>query len=314
MKFAHYLLAAIAGITGWRQDAGETAFIAKQLEALKAQTYDIKYAAAKARSYIPVDNSIPSGAETFAYDVWDTVGVAAIIANNAKDLPSVEAFVTRFAAPIRSLGVQYGYSVQDLRAAQMAGSPLNEKRAQSAKRAIEFAIDEIAAFGNAAAGLKGFLNNTAVPLVTPVVGNWTTSTTADQMVSDLNKLVNSIVQTTKEVHKPDTLLVATSTFALLQKPSGVDNRETVLSSWLRNNPYIKNVDQWVRLDTANAAGTGPRMMAYERSSEVVELVIPQEFEQFPPQAQGLNFVIPCHARIGGVSFHYPLAAAYMDLA
>ena len=48
------------------------------------------------------------------------------------------------------------------------------------------------------------------------------------------------------------------------------------------------------------------------SLDVVELIIPQEFESFPPQARNLSFVVNCHARVGGVSWRYPLAAAYMD--
>ena len=54
------------------------------------------------------------------------------------------------------------------------------------------------------------------------------------------------------------------------------------------------------------------MVAYQRDPMVLQLEIPQEFEQFPPQARGLSFVVPCHARIGGVHMHYPLAVAYMD--
>jgi hypothetical protein len=46
---------------------------------------------------------------------------------------------------------------------------------------------------------------------------------------------------------------------------------------------------------------------------VVHLVIPQDFEQMPPQPKNLAFSVPTHGRIGGVTFHYPLAAAYMDL-
>ena len=46
--------------------------------------------------------------------------------------------------------------------------------------------------------------------------------------------------------------------------------------------------------------------------EVVTLEIPQEFEQFAPQVEGMEYQIPCHARIGGVAWYYPLAAVAAD--
>jgi hypothetical protein len=48
---------------------------------------------------------------------------------------------------------------------------------------------------------------------------------------------------------------------------------------------------------------------YEKSPEVLELVIPQEFEQFPPQQDGLTWEVYCHMRTGGVNVMRPLAVA-----
>jgi hypothetical protein len=300
-------------VDGLHLDAGETGFIAKQLEHVAAQTYDIKRAPAKARSFIPVDSIVPSGAESFSYDQWDTVGLARLIANYADDLPAVDAFVKRFNAPIRGLGASYSYSLQDIRAVQFSRGRLNEMKALAARDSVEYQIDQLAAFGNVAAGLSGFLNHSAVPLVTPVVGAWTESTSATDIFKDLNKLVNAIVQATKETGIPDTLLLDTESMGILLKPTGAEFSKTILRAFLDNNPYIKNIDQWHLLDNANVALTGRRIMAYKRDPVVVQLVIPQEFEQLPPQPKNLSFSVPCHARIGGISFHYPLAAAYMDL-
>jgi hypothetical protein len=91
------------------------------------------------------------------------------------------------------------------------------------------------------------------------------------------------------------------------------------------------VDQWLFLnDSANgggvsltpngtpstAAGGGAggvaRAVCYARNPEYVELGIPQEFEQFPPQSRVLEFDVPCHARTYGVFWHYPLSGLYAD--
>jgi hypothetical protein len=297
-----------------RFDAGETAAIAKQLEYVFTRTFDIKYPSLKARQFIPVNNEVPSGAQTYTYRQWDEYGMAEFIANYADDLPNVDATVKEFVAKIESIGDSYQYSVQDLRAAAMSGNQLDSRRAMVARRRIEAKIDDVMATGNAVVGMSGFVNNGNVPLVAPTTGSWASATVA-QILADLRKLQRSIITTTKTVHSPDTLLLDTSSFDILANTEiSLDNGSnvTILQHFLNTSPYIRNIDQWNKFDLADAAGTGPRIVMYERSPEVVEMIIPQEFESFPPQARNLAFVVPCHARVGGVSWRYPLAAAYMD--
>ena len=297
---------------GLRMDARETAILARQLEYVKTRTYDVKYPAMKARTFIPVSKNVPPGAESITYRQWDQFGMAKVVANYADDLPLVDAMAKEFTTPVKSLGDGYQYSIQDLRASAMSGANLDTARATAARRAIEAGVDEIAAFGLPEANIHGFLNHPNVPVVAPVNGNWAAAT-AEEILEDMNALVTAIVVNSKEVHTPDTLLLDSASFNLVaSKPAGADLEKTVLAVFLSTNPYIRNVDQWTKLDTADADGTGPRIMAYARDPEVVELEIPQDFEQLPPQPRNLAFVVPCHARIGGTVIRYPLAMAYMD--
>lgn len=311
-KFVSRMIESITAGTEIRFDAGETAILARQIEHIRARTFDIKYAEYKGRLFVPVDNSAPSGAQSITYRQWDWFGMAEIITNFADDLPRVDVLAKEFTAPVRSIGASYGFSIQDLRASAMAGAQLDVRRATAARRAIESRIDKMIAEGDAEHGVTGFLNNTNVPLITPTTGSWA-GATVTQIRADLNKLVNSIVNTTLEVEIPDTLILDNTSFQLLASLQlSVDNDKTLLQSWLESNPYIRNVDQWHRLNTANAGGNGPRIVAYKRDPEVLAAVIPQEFEQFAPQQRNLDMVIPVHARSGGVEIRYPLAIAYMD--
>jgi hypothetical protein len=301
---------------GRRADAGETAAFARQLEYVKAQTYDVKYLQHKARMFIPVDSSVPSGAESFVWRAWDMAGMAKIISNYATDLPKVAILGAEVIQGIKSIGDSYGYSIQDVRAAAMSGTQLDTKLALAARRMIENKIENLAARGDAAAGLPGFVNNANVPLITAVGtdinGDWLNATSAE-ILADLNTIANTIVETTGETHIPDTMILPTNRYSFVAtKPYSDTDSRSVLRVFLENSPYVKNVDQWQYLNTADAAGTGPRVVCYERSPEVLEMVIPQEFEQFPPQAKGLEFEIPCHARFGGVSIRYPLGMLYAD--
>jgi hypothetical protein len=309
------------GLRDSRWDAKYTAALEQQLEFVKSQTYDIKYPEMKARRLVPVDTSIDSGAETFAYWQWDEYGMAEIIANYADDISMVDALAEKFTSPIHSLGKGYQYSVQDLRRAAMSGNQLDQRRARACRRAIERKIDDVAALGDAKGKLKGLLNHPNVTVLTAAndgtstrwVGGRATPKSPALIQKDLHDATTSIHNTTLEVHMPNTVLLPTTEYGhLSQTPVGTDNQQTILRSFLANNPNITSIESWYKLNTADAAGTGPRAVVYQKDPEVLELVIPQDFEQFPPQARNLSFVVPCHARIGGVVIYYPLAVAYLD--
>lgn len=293
-------------------DAKFTAVLEEQLEFIKTRTYDIVYPEMKARQLIPVNNDVDPGAETITYRQWDEVGMAQIIASYSDDLPLIDAMVEEFQQKVQGLGAAYEWSIQDLRRSAMAGANLDQRRARAARRSIETQIENIAALGNAKAGLNGFANHPNVPILASA-HVWAVSTGAE-MVETLMTLSSSIVTSTKETFMPDTVVTPIDRYNLLATTrisTTGDTNTTALEAFLRSNPWVTNVGTWNKLAGAGAAGV-PRVVCYKRDAEVLTLEIPQEFEQFPPQPKGLSFLVPVHARIGGVIVYYPLAMAYMD--
>ena len=196
----------------------------------------------------------------------------------------------------------------------MAGASLDQRRARAARRSIEQQIENIAALGNAKAGLTGFAKHPNVSLVVPITGTWSTAT-GEQMIADLMFLASSIVTANKETFLPDTTVLDVSRYNLLattRVSTTGDTNTTALEGFLRSNPWVTNVGTWNKLALADVSNTGPRLVCYKRDAEVLTLEIPQEFEQFPPQPKNMSFLVPVHARIGGVIVYYPLAMAYMD--
>lgn len=295
-----------------RQDAMYSAILARELEFVRARTYDIVYPEKKARSLIPVDSTVPPGAETISYDQWDLFGMAAVIANYADDLPMVDVMKERFSSVVQTIGDAYQWSIQDLeRAAMTPGAKLSQRRAGAARMVIENRIEDIAAFGLPIGGLNGLLNHPNVSLVAPSTGGWSTAT-ALQMVDDLNKLVEQIVTQTDETFPPNAVVMSSAQRGYMATKKFTNTDTTALKWFLENNQYINEIETWSKCKLANGAGTGPRIISYRRDPIVEELVIPKEFTQQPAQARNLSFVVPCHARIGGVVVYYPLALAYMD--
>lgn len=291
-------------------DVGETAALTRSLIAWKAKVHDVIYPDLKIRNFVPVSHDADPGAETVMYRQYDMYGMAKVISNYADDLPRVDVLQKEFPIKVRSLGDSFGYSAQDLRRAALSGNMIDAKRAIAARRGMELAIDDFGAFGFEDA--PGFLNNSNVPLVTPITGTWATATSA-QIIADLNKLVNSIFTTTKTTWVPDTLILPTSAYAAISSTAySTQTDKTVMRWFLDNNPHIKNIDYWYKLDTADAARTGARAVAYKRDPAVLELEIPMEFNQMPPEAQNLAWKVACEARIAGCMVYQPKAIAYMD--
>lgn len=297
-----------------RMDANETAFFARELEHVKARTYDVKYPMLKAANgeLLPISTEAGAGAEVITYQQYDQAGIAKIVSNYADDLPPASVKGKEFMSPVKSLGISYGYSIQEIRAAAMVGRSLESREAMAARRGNEQTVNNIAFFGNAATGLKGLLTHPNVSEYTlPTDGTGTSSKFKDktptQVIRDLNAMVQKIISVTNGVHMPNTLAIPPDVRAYLAATPRSDNSDTtILDYWLNNNGFVDTVIDCVELTGAGTGGTD-MMLVYERSPETGTLEIPVPFEQMPVQRKNLAFEVPCHSRIGGVILYYPLA-------
>jgi len=86
----------------------------------------------------------------------------------------------------------------------------------------------------------------------------------------------------------------------------------VLEYFLRTNPYITSIEPINQLDKDNSSLSTNRMVVYKRDPQKVQLHIPQPLELFPPQQRGLEFIVPAHARVGGVAIYFPKSVIYVQ--
>lgn len=297
-------------------DANESIFFARELEHIKSQTYDVKRPMLSAMDLIPIDTSAGEGAEYITYRQYDTVGMAKIIANYANDLPRADVVAKEFSSPIRGIGNSYGYSIQEIRAANMVGKSLDARKATAARRAQDEKANQIAWSGDAEYNLPGFLNNANIPTYTvPADGTGTSklwsNKTPDQILRDMNAMCTAPSVTTKGVHKVNELWLPIQQYAYIaQTVRSTASDLTILEAFKRGNPDV-TVRQVVELEGAGAGATN-RMVALERSAENFQLQLPMPFTQHSVQQDGLEFVVPCESRMGGVVVYYPLAFIFGD--
>lgn len=296
-----------------RLDANESVFFARQLEAIKTQSYDVKRPVLNALAVFPVDTSVGEGATSVTYRQYDTVGMAKIIANYADDLPRADVSGKEFNSPVRGIGVAYGYDMQEIRSAIFANTDLPSRKMRAAQRAHEEAINKFSWAGDVNSGLPGFISNSNIPAYTvPADGTgstktWTTKT-ADQIIRDINGVINQVQTQSKGIHRANLVIMPLEQYAYISsQPRSATTDTTILAFVQANNPGVE-FKAIIELDGAGAAGAD-LIYAGEFNAENIQLVIPMMFKQYTPQIDGLEYKIPCESRFGGVLVPFPLAFA-----
>lgn len=291
-------------------------FLERQLEYIRPQVFEVEYADIKYATILPVTSEAGPGSQQFTYRIMDATGDFKLISDAADDLPRADVSQTEKSINIRSFGGSFGYTVQELRAAQMANVALEQRRAAAVRRAYEEKVEEIAMFGESSVGLAGFFNNATVDVLAAdkwFTGATATGTTAQDMLALLNQGVTAIINGSNMKEQPDTILMAWEDYNVVSTTRNSDSSDvTVLEYFLRTNPFIRNVEPINQLDADKSALNNNRMVVYKRDPSKLQLHIPQPLELFPPQQRGLEFIVPAHARVGGLALYYPKSVIYVQ--
>lgn len=292
-------------------------FFARELDYVKAETYDLEYPEFTALANFPITHDVPEGAETATYYSYEKTGFAKLIANYATDLPRADVKGVPTTAHIHSIGDSYGYSVQEMRASRMAGKNLDARKAEAARFQSDRLMNHIAWAGDPENNLVGILsagNNIPLYTVSEVgeAGSKSTSwedKTADEILADLNSIVKYQARITKNVEKSDTLFIASSAYIDISTRKLPDSDKTVLTFLLENAPYLKKIVDCPELEADSESNPYKKraMVLCKLDKKKFSLENPLEFLQYPVQVKNLEMEVPCEARTGGVFLYYPLS-------
>jgi len=316
--------AAIMASEGTRFDSAEDAsvFFARELDHVKAQSYDVEYPELTALNLFPVSHEVDPGAETVTYYTYDKTGLAKIIDNYSTDLPRADVTGKPSFAVVKSLGDSYGYSAQEMRASRLAGKSLDARKGEAARFQIDNLTNKIAWAGDSESGLMGVLSDGQnIPLYPIAAGADSGNTswlekTADEILDDINGMAKQVARVTKNVERPDTLCVPAEVYMHISTKRIPDTGITVMKFLLDNSPYIKKIVPASELDS-DSVGTNPYAAAvdgqgvaflFKNDKRKLSLEIPMPFYQYPMQVQNLETTIPCESRVAGVIMYYPLSA------
>lgn len=299
-----------------RLDAAQTVNLRQALQAVRSKTYDKHYPDMKGRTFVPTDNSVPTGAESVVYDSYEELGEAEITTSYADDAPMVDVRADSTVLRIRGMQTKYAYTLQELRAAAMSGSGLIPRKAFAARKVIEQKHNKIILLGDSRWGLLGLFNQPNTVIYSTVAGvnsskDWASKTPLE-IVADMFAMENAISTATEDAEHPDTMILPLSRHKIIkQTPMGDGLPGTILQFFMNNSDHITQVLNSTELES-NALWTGRRMVCYRRDPDYIQYVEPQPFEQLLPEHSGMRTSTVCHSRTGGVQATYSKSICYGD--
>lgn len=299
-----------------RLDSSESAFFNRELEFVKTKTYDAKLQELKGLKLIPISTEAGAGVNEITYRQYRGVGFAKIIADYAKDFPRVDVYGEETTVKVKGIGDSYGYSIPEIRASQRTGKNLDQRRATTARRAHDEQMNKMALKSDPVNGTNGLIDYPGISEIalqydgTGQSRKWADKD-VDQILRDINNLVDAVMLPTSGRETPDTLLLPLSVYNDLSNRRIPNTDKTLIKYILENNPYLKKIDFLIELKGAGANKTD-RAMVGKFDEEHITLEIPQPFEQFDAQQEGMEFTIPCHSECAGTIIYYPLAFAFAD--
>ena len=253
----------------------------------------------------------------------DIAGTAQFLAGKGYDMPYADVSTTQHLQANHFAGIGYEYSLMELQRVAKLGRSLTSDKAAAARKVAEAFIYGIAIRGNTEKGLTGLVNDPVVPAANVPAdgaGGLTTfaSKTADQINRDVNAALNAPFNGTLETARANTLAMPSTRLQYLAATRIGDGPDTLLKFVKENNAYTLETGQPLtiigtrELETAGAGGTA-RMIAYDKSRDILQFHLPGPHEFLPAfQKSEMTWSIGGILNVGGVEIKRPKGIAYRD--
>ena len=204
----------------------------------------------------------------------------------------------------------------------MADKHLDARKGDSAHYQIDAAINRIAWAGDPDHNLLGILSTGQnIPTYTITAGGTSGQTSwlkkdADEILQDLMNMYSQVSKSTKNIERPDTLVLPTNIYTALSMKRVGDTADTVLTFIQRNAPFLKKIEMAAELNddsvetnpyAAASNGSGVALL-YTNDQKKLAIHNPMAFLQYPVQVRNLETIVPCEARTAGMIIPFPMSA------
>lgn len=281
-----------------RMDENLALFMARQVDYLKTKAYEVEYAPQSAMRIFPMTSEIPAEAKNFIYGIYDSVGMAKIIADYSDDLPTVDANYREETGRVFRLGDGYHLSIDEAKIAQRAGTNINDRKARAARKAVDTKMNDLAWRGDEAHQIPSIFDHPNIPRV--LSAGWTTG---DIALRELATAIKNIVTITKGNHRANRIVIPPSTNDVFtQRADGttISMRDYFVTQY----PGL-TWEEAYELEDIDGKGTKGALV-FEFDPDNLSIEVPEPFNQLAPQAQNLHYKVPCTAKTTGLTVYRPL--------
>lgn len=301
-------------------------FLSHQLISVEAAVIKIRRPDIQYPALVPVDTSANEWAKAISFTSMDQVGRAGWFNHMSKDVPLAEVVRERFEHGIEMAAIGYRYTLEEIGQAMMVpGTNLTGDKANSARRAYEEFVDDIAIRGDTEKGWTGLINDPNVPITIVPTDSGTdpgspawSDKTPDQVLRDVNAALTGMYVDSATIEMANVILIPVSIWADIAVRRIPDTTMTILDFLMQKNVYTAQTGQQLTiravrgLEIAGTGGTG-RMVVYRKDPDVLKLHIPMPHRFLPVWQTGpLTFDIPGIFRLGGLEIRRPKAVRYID--
>lgn len=303
-------------------DAATQTSINKLFEQIETEVYDMPRAAIEAVGKVPLKKGLNKGIQSFTYKVYSALGMAKLVASDAKELPPISGAFKLYNVLVKNIGDSYSFTQSDIDAWLFANESLDKTDALAARKAIEECLDTVLLKGDSEGGIEGLFTNANVPRVTLSAFNGKIAhkdLTLDQIAQHIQECLDTVFQNTKGATgvgtvKPDTILFPRSSWVTLTtKFTGTDSKISYLEA-LKARFAPQGLINFDLCNAGNGVGVEgkDRMMVYKNDVENVFGIVTEPLRVLPAQYQGLNAIFNLFARTAGTAFRRPTSAVYAD--
>ncbi len=294
-------------------------WLTNNLQAIQAEIEEVLYLNYRLSGLVPINTSIPEGAESYAYRVKNSYGEAGFIDSFGKNAGSSSTSYNIVATPILQGGIDAQWSLQDVRQAMFAGVPLQADTIEDASVACLNHIEKVGLLGDASKGFKGLINNSDVISITAAS---TLEASADAAVQ-INGYLNTLLENTSTIFAQRmvtglTVYLPVKQFSFLSTTKyNVDATKTIMDYLETSNAWTKNTGMPIVFKTVielkgAGAANADRMLIAFNNQKVMEIGNP-----IMPRVIGINnelryFRAPLEYSLSQLNVKYPGACLYVD--
>lgn len=237
------------------------------------------------------------------------------VGKDSTAIAGVNVDIGKSGNPLNLWGMELGWTVVELAAAQQVGRPIDTQKYDGMQLKWQMDNDEQVYVGDSALNLKGLVTLNGVP-VNNAAKTWATST-PDEIRASINQVLSDAWAASGYSVVPRDLLIPPEQFALLSSIIVSSAGNQSLLTYLQTNtisyhqngvPLNIRAVKWLK---GRGVGNKDRMVAYTNDKKYVRYpLVP--LQSVPIQYRGLYQIATYYGKLGAVEPVYKETISYVD--